>query len=56
MADGLPAAYDERMAAATLQGDPVYIRLDLGLGAAAATVWTCDFSAEYVAINAHYTT
>jgi glutamate N-acetyltransferase/amino-acid N-acetyltransferase len=56
VADGLPTAYDERMAAATLQGDPVYIRLDLGLGAAAATVWTCDFSAEYVAINAHYTT
>jgi glutamate N-acetyltransferase/amino-acid N-acetyltransferase len=26
------------------------------LGTASATVWTCDFSAEYVEINAHYTT
>jgi glutamate N-acetyltransferase/amino-acid N-acetyltransferase len=36
--------------------DPVRITLDLDRGAAAVTVWTCDFSAEYVAINAHYTT
>jgi glutamate N-acetyltransferase/amino-acid N-acetyltransferase len=34
----------------------VRIVLDLGLGTASCTVWTCDFSAEYVAINAHYTT
>jgi len=54
--DGLPAAYDEHDASALLRLDPVHLRLDLGLGAAAATAWTCDFSAEYVAINAHYTT
>ncbi len=53
---GLPTIYDQRAAAATLHGDPVLITLDLGLGDASATVWTCDFSAEYVAINAHYTT
>jgi glutamate N-acetyltransferase/amino-acid N-acetyltransferase len=56
VANGLPTAYDERAAAATLHGDPVLITLDLGLGNARATVWTCDFSAEYVEINAHYTT
>lgn len=56
VAGGLPTEYDERAAAATLREDPVYITLDLGLGDAAATVWTCDFSAEYVAVNAHYTT
>jgi glutamate N-acetyltransferase/amino-acid N-acetyltransferase len=54
--NGLSAGADERAAAAQLRRDPVQVRLDLGLGAAETTVWTCDFSAEYVAINAHYTT
>jgi glutamate N-acetyltransferase/amino-acid N-acetyltransferase len=53
---GLPVPYDERTASARLKVDPVCVRLDLGLGPAETTVWTCDFSAEYVAINAHYTT
>jgi glutamate N-acetyltransferase/amino-acid N-acetyltransferase len=53
---GLPAAYDEAAASALLRRDPAILRLDLGRGGGAATVWTCDFSAEYVAINAHYTT
>jgi glutamate N-acetyltransferase / amino-acid N-acetyltransferase len=56
VADGLPTGYDERAAAAAFRADPVTFTLDLGLGDAQATVWTCDFSAEYVAINAHYTT
>jgi glutamate N-acetyltransferase/amino-acid N-acetyltransferase len=56
VANGLPTSYDERAAAATLRANPVLITLDLGLGDAAATVWTCDLSAEYVEINAHYTT
>ena len=54
--NGLTTIYDERAAAATLHGDPVLITLDLGLGDARSTVWTCDLSAEYVEINAHYTT
>jgi glutamate N-acetyltransferase/amino-acid N-acetyltransferase len=53
---GLPAACDAAAASALLRRDPAVLRLDLGRGAGAATVWTCDFSAEYVAINAHYTT
>jgi glutamate N-acetyltransferase/amino-acid N-acetyltransferase len=53
---GLPARYDEAAASARLRRDPAILRLDLGRGAGQATVWTCDFSAEYVAINAHYTT
>jgi glutamate N-acetyltransferase/amino-acid N-acetyltransferase len=56
VADGLPTSYEERAAAATLRGDPVFVQLDLGLGQSHATVWTCDFSKEYVEINAHYTT
>jgi glutamate N-acetyltransferase/amino-acid N-acetyltransferase len=56
VASGLPTRYEQRAAAAAFRADPVVITLDLGLGEAHATVWTCDFSAEYVAINAHYTT
>jgi glutamate N-acetyltransferase/amino-acid N-acetyltransferase len=39
-----------------LRGDRVVIRVDLGLGAAAATAWGCDLSPEYVHINGDYTT
>ena len=53
---GLPAAYVESEAAALFRQNPVLIHIDLGLGEAATTVWTCDFSGEYVNINAHYTT
>jgi glutamate N-acetyltransferase/amino-acid N-acetyltransferase len=34
----------------------IAITLDLGVGSAQATVWTCDFSYEYVRINGEYTT
>ncbi len=34
----------------------IAITLDLGLGEAEERVWTCDFSAEYVRINADYHT
>jgi glutamate N-acetyltransferase / amino-acid N-acetyltransferase len=53
---GLPLAFDAARASALLQQDPAIIHLDLGLGPASAIVWTCDFSAEYVRINADYTT
>jgi len=39
-----------------LRGDEVNIVLALGQGSAAETVWGCDLSAEYVRINAEYTT
>ena len=49
---------DRELAAAEhLSGSEVAIGVDLGAGGAAtATVWTCDFSAEYVRINADYRT
>ena len=53
---GLPLPFDRGTASALLREDPVRLRLDLGRGAASAMVWTCDFSAEYVSINADYTT
>ncbi|XLM22330.1 bifunctional ornithine acetyltransferase/N-acetylglutamate synthase, partial [Chromobacterium piscinae] len=32
----------------------ITVRVELGRGAACAQVWTCDFSYEYVRINADY--
>lgn len=34
----------------------ISVVIDLGVGSASATVWTCDFSYEYVRINGEYTT
>lgn len=51
--------HDERAdaAAAVLQAAEVTITVDLGMGGShTATMWTCDFSAEYVRINAEYRT
>jgi glutamate N-acetyltransferase/amino-acid N-acetyltransferase len=56
VANGAPLAYSEADAHATLLSDEVYIRLDLGLGDEQATIWTCDFSQDYVSINADYRT
>ena len=53
---GRPLAIDRARAAALLRDDPAILHIDLGLGAASATLWTCDLSAEYVRINAEYTT
>lgn len=53
---GAPLRYAESDARATLTGDEITIRVDLDLGTASATVWTCDFSHEYVSINAEYRT
>jgi glutamate N-acetyltransferase/amino-acid N-acetyltransferase len=44
-------------AASYLQGKEIAIHVDLGTrGTHEATMWTCDFSAEYVRINADYRT
>ena len=32
----------------------IVIRVDVGVGAAKATVWTCDLTHDYVSINADY--
>jgi glutamate N-acetyltransferase/amino-acid N-acetyltransferase len=54
--NGTPIGYDEAAAAAQMAGPEVAIILDLGLGQASGTAWTCDLSAEYVSINADYRT
>ena len=53
---GLPLPFDETAASKLLQQDPAIVHLDLGLGMHHAIVWTCDLSAEYVRVNADYTT
>ena len=46
--------YVEDTAAAYMQGREIDIRVDVGIGSGAATVWTCDLTADYIAINADY--
>lgn len=53
---GLPLDFDEQAAHALLDKPEVLIEADLGMGDGTATVWTCDFSYEYVRINAEYRT
>ncbi len=53
---GEPVAFDHTFAASQLAGTDVFIRLQLGEGAAKWTAWTCDFSYDYVRINAEYHT
>lgn len=53
--DGLPLPdYDETPVAQHLQGQDIDITVDLGLGSGRATVWTCDLTHGYIAINADY--
>ena len=53
--EGQPLAdYDEAPVAEHLRGQDISIEVDLGLGAGRATVWTCDLTHGYIAINADY--
>jgi glutamate N-acetyltransferase/amino-acid N-acetyltransferase len=53
--DGQPLAdYDEAPVAAHLKGREIQVEIDLGLGEGRATVWTCDLTHGYIAINADY--
>ena len=51
---GRAASYREEDGQRAMHRDEIEIRVDLGRGPARATVWTCDFSHEYVSINADY--
>ncbi len=46
--------YSEAASSAYMEGEEIDIRVDLGLGTGEATVWTCDLTKEYVAINGDY--
>ena len=46
--------YVEADAAAHMKQQELLIRVDLGIGEGAATVWTCDLTHGYIDINADY--
>ena len=48
------AGYSEERATEHLQGDEVRLGVDVGVGDAIATVWTCDLTHGYIEINAGY--
>jgi glutamate N-acetyltransferase/amino-acid N-acetyltransferase len=51
-----PVAFDQKKAHASMKKKVVAIDIDLGLGDKTATAHTCDFSYDYVKINAEYHT
>jgi glutamate N-acetyltransferase/amino-acid N-acetyltransferase len=51
---GRAAAYREEDGARVMAQAEITVRVDLGRGAASAKVYTCDFSYDYVKINADY--
>ena len=53
---GRHAAYSDAQGVAVMKKPEFTIRVVLGRGKADATVWTCDFSFDYVKINAEYRT
>jgi len=55
-AAGGPAETPPSDLAAAMAGREVVLRIELGLGPASASVWTCDLSKEYISINADYPT
>ncbi|WP_298963719.1 bifunctional glutamate N-acetyltransferase/amino-acid acetyltransferase ArgJ [uncultured Roseibium sp.] len=46
--------YSEEAASEVMKREEILLRVDLGLGEGAASVWTCDLTKEYVAINGDY--
>ncbi len=47
-------SYEEAAASAYMKKNAIVITADLGIGSGRATVWTCDLTKEYVAINGDY--
>jgi glutamate N-acetyltransferase/amino-acid N-acetyltransferase len=51
---GRNPSYREEDGQRVMKQSEITVRVDLGRGDATETVWTCDFSHEYVTINADY--
>lgn len=54
--DGLTVEFDEAEALRRFEEPEIVLEANLGAGDAHATVWTCDFSYDYVRINGDYRT
>ncbi|MDO9381325.1 MAG: bifunctional glutamate N-acetyltransferase/amino-acid acetyltransferase ArgJ [Hyphomicrobiaceae bacterium] len=48
------AEYHEQTVAAYMKNSDIDIKIDVGVGTASATVWTCDLTHDYISINADY--
>jgi glutamate N-acetyltransferase/amino-acid N-acetyltransferase len=53
---GRPVEVDAAALQAVMKAHDIVVRLDLGVGVGEARCLTCDFSYDYVKINAEYTT
>ena len=51
---GRAANYKEEQGSAIMKESDILVRVVLNRGSATSTVWTCDFSYDYVKINADY--
>jgi glutamate N-acetyltransferase/amino-acid N-acetyltransferase len=51
---GRAASYLEEQGSAVMSESDIVVRVVLNRGVAAVTIWTCDFSYDYVKINADY--
>ena len=47
-------SYREKQGAAYMKEPEIAITVDVGVGKEAATIWTCDLTKDYIAINADY--
>jgi glutamate N-acetyltransferase/amino-acid N-acetyltransferase len=55
--DGMPVPFDAAALSQSIRGQrDVHLLLELASGTAAVRFWTCDLTAEYVRLNADYTT
>ena len=53
---GRAASYKDEDGRRVMAESDILVRIELNRGSANATVWTCDFSYDYVKINAEYRT
>jgi acetylglutamate kinase len=53
--DGVPQPHDPERLRARMREPEVLVEVALAAGSASATAWGCDFSYDYVKINADYT-
>lgn len=54
--NGMDSGFDEEKATQLFSEDTVVITANLNAGDAEATMWTCDYSYDYIKINADYRT
>jgi glutamate N-acetyltransferase/amino-acid N-acetyltransferase len=53
--DGLVSpTYDEAKMSAYMKRQELEVSVDVGVGRASATMWTCDLTKRYVEINGDY--